>query len=335
MRQKLFLLTPPAAEPVTIPELTTFLRLDTTNAEPAPGALTAALAGLGAGNVDNGDHRYRVTFVTADGETDGGIVSAVLTVANKTVNGQVALTAVPTGGSAVTARKIYRTVAAGSTYLLLTTLADNTTTAYTDNTADAGLGAGAPAVNTTQDPLLKSLLTAARQHIETAILHRALLTQTWQLFLDAFPNAQWFLEPQGQPVDSRIGPRWRGLDLTRLELPMPTLQTVTSVKYIDVNGAQQTMPSGDYAVDTKQDPGVIQLLAGKSWPTAKVQTPNAVTVEYVAGYGVTAASVPEAVKTGIKMLVGELFENRMPPDAAIDELPWLDRLLASHRVFLT
>ena len=331
MRQKIVLLTPPTAEPVTIAELTTFLRLDTTNAEPTPGPLTAALAGAGAGNVENGAHRYRVTFVTADGETDGGTISAAVTVADKTVDGKVALTAIPTGGSLVTARKVYRTVAAGSTYLLLTTLADNTTTIYTDNTADGSLGAGVPTSNTTQDPLLKALLTAARQHIEFAILHRALLTQTWQLFLDAFPNAQVFLDP----TTPALQPRNRVPDLTRIEVPMPSLQSVTSIKYLDVTGPLQTMAAGDYAVDTKQEPGIIQLKTAKTWPATQVQIPNAVTVEYVAGYGATGASVPEAIKTGIKMLAGELFENRVPPNQTIGELPWLDRLLMSHRVFLT
>lgn len=117
---------------------------------PAPGALTSALAGAGAGNVDNGLHKYRVTFVTADGETEGGTVNAGTTVADKTVDGKISLTAVPVGTSGVvTSRKIYRTTAGGSVYKLLTTLADNTTTTYTDNTADAGLGANAPTTNGT------------------------------------------------------------------------------------------------------------------------------------------------------------------------------------------
>ena len=39
----------------------------------------------------------------------------------------------------VIARKIYRTKAGGSTYWLLATIADNTTTTYTDTAADASL----------------------------------------------------------------------------------------------------------------------------------------------------------------------------------------------------
>ena len=108
-----------------------------------------------------------MTFVTADGETDLGTVTAAVTVTDKSVTGKVSLTAVPLGGSAVTARKIYRTIAAGTTYLLLATLADNTTTVYTDNTADASLGAQAPSTNTTSDPELVAWIQAARETVET------------------------------------------------------------------------------------------------------------------------------------------------------------------------
>jgi hypothetical protein len=53
----------------------------------------------------------------------------------------------PLGGSFVVNRKLYRTKVGGTTLFLLATL-DNAQTAYTDTTADAGLGAAAPAVNT-------------------------------------------------------------------------------------------------------------------------------------------------------------------------------------------
>lgn len=109
---------------------------------PAPGACTAALAGV-PGNVDNGTHRYKVTFVTADGETSLGTMSDDITVTDKTVNGQVNLTNIPTAPAdqGVTQRKIYRTKADIFTWHLLTTIAGNTTTTYVDNTSDAGLGA--------------------------------------------------------------------------------------------------------------------------------------------------------------------------------------------------
>jgi len=120
--------------------------------EKAPGAATAALAGLGAGNVNNGTHSYKITFVTAGGETDAGAVSG--TVTTTAGDGQVALSAIPTGSVFVTSRKVYRTAAGNAVtgpWLLLATIANNTTTTYADNTADASLTTAIPTVNTAID----------------------------------------------------------------------------------------------------------------------------------------------------------------------------------------
>jgi hypothetical protein len=57
---------------------------------------------------------------------------------------QSAVSAIAIGASAVTSRKLYRTAVGGSQLKLLTTIADNVTTTYTDSTADASLGANAP-----------------------------------------------------------------------------------------------------------------------------------------------------------------------------------------------
>ena len=120
--------------------------------EKAPGAATAALAGLGAGNVNSGTHSYKITFVTAGGETDAGAVSG--TVTTTAGDGQVALSAIPTGSVFVTSRKVYRTAAGNAVtgpWLLLATVADNTTTTYADNTADASLTTASPTANTAID----------------------------------------------------------------------------------------------------------------------------------------------------------------------------------------
>lgn len=115
----------------------------------APGALTSALAGLGAGNLSAGVYKYKVTLVNATGETNGGTANVGTTVVNPAADGQIALTAIPTGAAGTTARKIYRTVHDGSTYKWLYTIPDNVTTTYTDNIADGSLGATEPGWNTT------------------------------------------------------------------------------------------------------------------------------------------------------------------------------------------
>lgn len=281
----LSLVTAPTQEPLTASEAKRHLRLDTlTNGEPVPTVPTVALAGAGAGNVDNGSHRYRLTFVTADGETDGGEISDIVTVADKTVNGKVSVTNIPLGGSRVTQRKLYRTVAAGSTYLLLTTIADNTTTTYTDNTADASLGVGIPSTNTTEDPEVRSLITAARQVIEEEI-GRALMTQTWDYTISSWPESD---------------------ELIRL--PRPPLVSVTSVKYYDSSGVEQTLATSEYLVDASSPYGRISLAPNKSWPAIQTRM-NAVTIRFVAGYG-SVAAIPEPIRNAMKLVLGDLYRHR-------------------------
>jgi hypothetical protein len=109
---------------------------------PAPGAASAA---AGAAGSPNGSYRMQVTFVNAAGETTGG-VEFTLSVTSQ----QISWSNVPLGPTGTTSRKLYRTAAGGAagTEKLVTTLADNTTTTYTDNVADGSLGAAIPTSNT-------------------------------------------------------------------------------------------------------------------------------------------------------------------------------------------
>lgn len=277
------LITGPATEPVTVADVLSFARIDQSNQEPPPGIITAALPGTPvAGNVDNGAHRYLATFVTADGETQAGTISAAVTVADKTTNGKVSLTAIPLGGSLVTQRKLYRTVAAGTNYLLLDTISNNTATTYTDNIADSSLGAQAPTANTTTDSMLSMFITAARQQVEN-LTRRALITQMWELYLDQFPVWELFL-------------------------PKPVLQSVTSITYVDSNGVTQTLAADQYTVDIVSEPGRITPAYGVVWPSTRWQT-NSVCIRFVAGYG-AAAAVPAAIKNWMLMRASTAFQNR-------------------------
>lgn len=308
-----------ATEPLTVAEVKQFCRLDGTNAEPAPGAITAALGSpAAAGNVDDGAHRYLATFVTADGETEAGEVSAAVTVADKTVNGKVALTAIPLGGSAVTSRKLYRTAAAGSTYLLLATIADNATTTYTDNIADASLGAGAPSANTTEDPTLVMLIAAARKHAEQHI-GRYLVSQTLDATFDGFPT-------------DYTG--WRD-NPPRHAILLPPLQSVTSITYVDTDGVSQTLATDQYLVDDASAPARIEPSYGNAWPSTREQA-NAVTVRFVAGYG-AASAVPACIKQWMALRIKTLYDNRQQltvGGGGMIEIPpdFIDSLLDSERV---
>jgi hypothetical protein len=104
-----------------------------------PGAPTAAAVGsggsLGAGSV----YAWRITYVTAQGETALGTAStATTTVASDSVN----LTFTTSASIYVTARRIYRNkIGDPVDYCLVATVSNNTATTYLDTTADGSLGA--------------------------------------------------------------------------------------------------------------------------------------------------------------------------------------------------
>lgn len=114
---------------------------------PNPGSPTApTLAAGAAGNPPAGTYEYVVTFQTVEGETLPGVESAPLTTGSAL---QINLTNIPLGGPGTTGRRIYRS-RGGSAYQLVTTIANNTATTYTDNTLDAGLGAAPPTASTAE-----------------------------------------------------------------------------------------------------------------------------------------------------------------------------------------
>lgn len=162
--------------------------------------------------------------------------------------------------------------------------------------AEARLWCRIDADDTSQDSELTLLIKAARQRCEN-VAGIALVTQTWKLTLDAFPDD--------------------GL----IRLPRPPLASVTSIKYLDTSGVEQTLATTEYRVDADSKPGLIQEDSGKAWP-AVYDVLAAVRVTYVAGYGL-AASVPEDIKLRLRAHICYCFENR---DTLDDE--YLDRLFA-------
>jgi len=141
-------------------------------------------------------------------------------------------------------------------------------------------------LDTTQAPYLETLGVVARQHVEE-YCRRALLTQTWKLLLDAFPEDEF------------------------IRLPRPPLQSVTTVQYRDLTGTLVTWDAANYVVDTASLPGRIHRAYGISWPSTRCQA-NAVEITYVAGYGTQPEAVPEPVRHALKLLVGHWYNIREP-----------------------
>ena len=86
------------------------------------------------------------------------------------------------------------------------------------------------------------------------------------------------------------------------------LVSVTSISYLDTAGTSQTLATTVYKVDTGRRPGVVWLKSGQTWPSTYDEA-NSVTVVYVAGHGAAVATVPEAAKQAIYLLVRYRLDN--------------------------
>ena len=161
---------------------------------------------------------------------------------------------------------------------------------------------------TDQDTLIAGLIQAAREHLETVILGRALVTQTLEYVVSRFPC-------------------WE------MPLPRPPLQSVTTVKYTDSLNAEHTLSNTLYCLNIDRSPGLLTPAYGKSWPTATLAPTGAIRIRYVAGYGL-AAAVPQAFKQAILLLVGHLYANRELTSAqALTVVPLAVDSLCADRCF--
>lgn len=132
------------------------------------------------------------------------------------------------------------------------------------------------------DALIGSLIVTARQQAEHRT-GRALVTQQWRYSVDQFP------------VDS-------------LELPLPKLQSVQSVTYLNADGVRQTLANTEYDVITDEMIGRIIPAYGKSWPSCRIW-PGSVQISFTCGYG-AAADVPQSIKAWMLLAIGAWYENR-------------------------
>ena len=108
------------------------------------GNLTSTEGTAGSAMSSASVYSYKITFVNKQGfESNAGPQSADLTLTAG--RDDIALTNIPISNDAqVIARKIYRTVANGSLWIFVDRIEDNTTTTYTDTTADTLLGETSP-----------------------------------------------------------------------------------------------------------------------------------------------------------------------------------------------
>ena len=159
-----------------------------------------------------------------------------------------------------------------------------------------------------EDGLIDDYVEAARRQVEL-FTRRALVNTTFTLKLDAFP--------------------------VEIRTPRSPLSSVTSITHIDCDGNSQTVASSVYDVDTDTEPGRIFLKFDQSWPDTRTIN-NAVTVTFVAGFGSAASSVPESLRSAVRLLAAHYYEQREPVvvgtitakiPMSVESLLWMNRVL--------
>jgi len=88
-------------------------------------------------------------------------------------------------------------------------------------------------------------------------------------------------------------------------LPVSPVQSVSSITYVDGDGATQTLAASVYDVDITKAPGLVRLAYNESWPTTR-DTPNAITYTYKAGY---ASVITVANATDVFTVSARTFTN--------------------------
>lgn len=116
----------------------------------APTGTEGAAGALGAGT-----YKLYYTYVNDQGhEGNPNVTAGSVTIAGSKKISWADITAGPTGTSS---RRLYRSTVGATTGLFLATIADNSTTTYTDNTVDASLGAAVDTDNTIPSDTLQNI----------------------------------------------------------------------------------------------------------------------------------------------------------------------------------
>ena len=130
------------------------------------------------------------------------------------------------------------------------------------------------------DSEIARLVSAARAYVENYTGTR-LITQTLALRSDD----------------------WADLE----NLPVAPVQSITSISYVDTDGATQTLAGSVYDARLYGLGPSIVLKFNQVWPT--IQMGSLITVTAVVGYG-ASADVPSDLMHALKLLLGDFYQFR-------------------------
>lgn len=158
--------------------------------------------------------------------------------------------------------------------------------------------------NTLDDNWITAAIIAARKTAEDYtgqfFIQRSVM-QTMDT--DGAVQGQWWDGTREAPITM--------LSIREVELLKPPLASVSSVVTYDDSDSPTTVSATTYFVDNadQNQRGRVILRRGQTWPVV-MRVANGMEITYVAGYGTTAASLPEDLKHGLKILVAYMYVNR-------------------------
>jgi len=158
-----------------------------------------------------------------------------------------------------------------------------------------------------EDDVFKACILAAYDWLagpEFGWLNRTLLTTTYKLTLPGFVKEETYSNRDTG------GPATRLVPTSVIEIPMPPLASVQTVKYL-LDGVQTTFDAADYVVTTSSLFGMVSLAYESLWPTTIDTHPEAVEIAFTAGYGNAAAvKLKYGIVQALKLLAGDAYRNR-------------------------
>lgn len=137
------------------------------------------------------------------------------------------------------------------------------------------------------DTLLNRYIAAAVEKLDGRkgmLCGTCMITQTWKQMHSGFCGAQFLLD-------------------------LAPVQSISSVKYYDSDNVLQTLDTSVYRLLQTDEGACVQLGVGQTWPSAYYRD-DAVTIQFVAGYGDAASAVPQGLRHAILTLVAHWFETR-------------------------
>lgn len=140
-------------------------------------------------------------------------------------------------------------------------------------------------------------IPAARELIEKSFDLR-FISQTVRMYVDSFPMDRYF------------------------EIPLSPVTAVSWVKYLDGNGAEQTLDPSVYSVDVKRRVARVCLKPFYFWPFTQVEL-NAVRVQFVVGWA-NRTAMPATMRAALLWQARSMYDGEAELSSDAERLVMLN-----------